>query len=137
VIAALAAVAAATGCGSGSGGHESRIVIRAVVRAGCSAGPANGRPYPGSVVLSGAGGRKVVRIGGRDVARIAVDPGGYRAGAAWVAGSRLVSARVDGRPVSVTPNGQMRFRVPTGADTDLRLVVGVRRTECTSPGAAG
>jgi len=137
VIAALAAIGAAAGCGSGSGGHETRVAIHAVVRAGCSAGPAAGRPYPGSIVLSGAASRKVVRIAGRDVARIAVDPGGYRAGAAWVAGSRLVSARVDGRPVTVTPNGQMRFSAATGADTDLRLVVGLRRTECTPPGAAG
>jgi hypothetical protein len=137
VIAALAAIAVASGCGSGSGGPASRVAIHAVVRAGCSAGPVTGRPYPGSIVLSGAATRKVVRIGGRDVARIAIDPGGYRAGAAWIAGSRLVSARVDGRPVTVTPNGEVRFRAPTGADTDLRLVIGVRRTECASPGAAG
>ncbi len=138
MIATVAAIgAAAAGCGSGSGGHDTRIAIRAVVRAGCSPGPATGRPYPGSIVIAGADSRKVVRIGGRDVARIAVDPGGYRAGAAWVAGSRLVSARVDGRSVTVAPNGQVRFRAPTGADTDLRLVVALRRTECNLPGAAG
>jgi hypothetical protein len=138
VIAALAAIGAATGCGSGSGGHETRVAIHAVVRAGCSAGPtAAGRPYPGSIVVTGAGRTKVVRIRGRGVARIAVDPGGYRAEAAWVAGSRLVSARVDGRPVTLTPSGQVRFSAPNGADTDLGLVVGVRRTECTPPGAAG
>lgn len=138
MIATVAAMGvAASGCGSGSGGHDTRIAIRAVVRAGCSFGPATGRPYPGSIVISGADSRKVVRIGGRDVARIAVDPGGYRAGAAWVAGSRLVSARVDGRSVAVAPNGRVRFRAATGADTDLRLVVALRRMECNLPGAAG
>jgi predicted small secreted protein len=138
VIAAVAAIAAVpAGCGSGSGGHDIRVAIHAVVRAGCSARPATGRPYPGSIVVVGAGSRRVVRIGGREVARVAVDPGGYRAGAAWVAGSRLVSARVDGRAVAVTPSGLVRFRAPTGVDTDLRLVVGLRRTDCTPPGAAG
>jgi hypothetical protein len=138
VIATTAAIgAAAAGCGSGSGGHESRIAIHAVVRAGCSSGPAKGRPYPGSIVLSGPGSRKVVRIRGRDVARVAVDAGGYRAGAAWIAGSRLVSARVDGRAVTVARDGLVRFRAPTGSDTELRLVVAARRVECTLPGAAG
>ncbi len=139
VIATMAAIgAAAAGCGSGSGGHDTRVAIHAVVRAGCSAGPATaGRPYPGSIVVTGAGATKAVKIRGRDVARIEVDPGGYRADAAWVAGSRLVSAQVDGRPATVTPNGQVRFNAPSGADTDLRLVVGVHRTECTPPGAAG
>ena len=139
MIATMAAIgAAATGCGSGSGGHDTRVAIHAVVRAGCSAGPATaGRPYPGSIVVTGAGATKAVEIRGRGVARIDVDPGGYRADAAWVAGSRLVSAQVDGRPVTVTPNGQVRFTAPSGADTDLRLVVGVHRTECTPPGAAG
>src|SRR5436190_20950675 len=56
VIAALVAIGAATGCGSASGGHETRVAIHAVVRAGCSAGPtAAGRPYPGSIVVTGAG----------------------------------------------------------------------------------
>jgi hypothetical protein len=138
VIATMAAIGVAAGCGSGSGGHDARIAIHAVVRAGCSAGPiAAGRPYPGTIVLTGAGRTKVVRIGGRDVARVAVDPGGHRAGAAWVAASRLVAARIDGRPATVTPNGQVRFTAPPGAETDLRLVVGVRRPECASPGAAG
>jgi hypothetical protein len=139
VIATMAAIgAAAAGCGSGTGGHDTRIAIRAVVRAGCSAGPITaGRPYPGSIVVTGAGKRTVVRIGGRDVARVAVDPGGHRAKAAWVAGGRLVAARVDGRPATVAPNGQVRFTAPTGAETDLRLVVALRRPECTSPDAAG
>ena len=138
VIATAAAIgAAAAGCGSGSGGHDTRIAIRAVVRAGCSAGPAAGRPYPGSIVIAGTQGRKVVRIGGRGVARTAVAPGGYRAGAAWVAGARLVSAVVDGHTVHVAANGLVQFSAPTGADTDLRLVVGLRRTECNPPGAAG
>jgi hypothetical protein len=138
VIAAAAAITtAAAGCGSGSGGHSS-LAIRAVVRTGCSAGPTTaGRPYPGEIVLTGAGARKVVRVGGRDVIRVAVDPGGYRAGAAWVASSRLVSARIDGRPATVGPKGRVRFTVPSGAETDLRLVVGVRPPECASPGAAG
>ncbi len=137
-IAAVAAIAAAlAGCGSGSGGHSS-LAIRAVVRAGCSAGPITaGRPYPGRIVLTGAGGRKVVRIRGREVTRVAVDPGDYRVGAAWVASSRIVSARVDGRPVTISPQGRVRFTLATGAETELRLVVGVRRPECTSPGAAG
>jgi hypothetical protein len=87
--------------------------------------------------VTGTGTRKVVRIGGRDVARVAVDPGGYRAGAAWVAGSRLVSARIDGRSAHVAPNGLVRFTAPSGADTNLQLVVALRRSECTSPGAAG
>jgi hypothetical protein len=138
VIATVAAIGAAAGCGSGSGGHDTRLAIRAVVRAGCSAGPATaGRPYPGSIVVTGAGTRKVVRIGGRGITRTGVDPGGHRAAAAWIAGSRLVAARVDGRPATVTPNGQVRFTAPTGAETDLRLVVAVRRAECTPPGAAG
>ena len=139
VIATVAAIgAAAAGCGSGSGGQNTRVAIHAIVRAGCSAGPAtSGRPYPGSIVVTGAGATRVVKMRGRGVARIDIDPGGYRAGAAWVAGSRLVSARVDGRPVTVTPKGQVRFTVPTGASTDLRLVVGVHRMECTPPGAAG
>ena len=138
MIATAAAIGTvATGCGSGSGGHDTRIAIRAVVRAGCSAGPAAGRPYPGSIVVTGAGTRKLVRIGGRGVARIAVDPGGYRAGAAWIAGARLVSALVDGQAVHVAPNGLVRFSASSGADTDLRLVVGLRRTECNLPGAAG
>lgn len=138
VIAAAAAVtASAAGCGSGSGGHSS-LAIRAVVRQGCSAGPiAAGRPYPGEIVLTGAGARKVVRVRGRDVIRVAVAPGGYRARAAWVATSRLVSAGVDGRPATVSPRAEVRFTVPTGAQTDLRLVVGLRPPECTSPGAAG
>ena len=140
MIATAAAIgAAAAGCGSGSGGHDTRIAIRAVVRAGCSAGPATGRarPYPGSIVVTGPGRRKVVRIGGRDIARIAVAPGDYRAGAAWVAGARLVSALVDGHTAHVARNGLVRFSAPAGADTDLRLVVGLRRTECNLPGAAG
>jgi hypothetical protein len=139
VIATMAAIAAAAaGCGSGSGGQDTRVAIHAVVRAGCSAGPAaTGRPYPGSIVVTGAGTTKVVRIRGRGVARIAVDGGSYRAGAAWVAGSRLLSAQVDGRPATVTPNGKVRFTARIGADTDLRLVVGVHRMECTPPGAAG
>jgi hypothetical protein len=138
VIASMAAIGAAAGCGSGSGGHDARLAIHAVVRAGCAAGPITaGRPYPGSIVVTGAGRRTVVRIGGRDVARVAVDPGGHRVGAAWVAASRLVAARVDGRPATVSPNGQVRFTAPTGAETDLRLVVALRRPECTSPDAAG
>jgi hypothetical protein len=138
VIAATAVVAAvAAGCGSGSGGHSS-LAIRAVVRRGCSAGPVTaGRPYPGTIVLTGAGARTVVRIRGRDVARVAVDPGGYRAAAAWVSSSRLVFARVDGRPAAVGPKGRVRFTVAAGAETDLRLVVAVRPAECTLPGAAG
>jgi hypothetical protein len=48
-----------------------------------------------------------------------------------------VAARVDGRPATVAPNGQVRFTAPTGAETDLRLVVALRRPECTSPDAAG
>jgi hypothetical protein len=138
VIAAVAALAAAAGCGSGSHSRDTRLAIHAVVRAGCSSGTvAAGRPYPGSIVVTGAGKRQVVEIGGRGVTRVGVDPGNLRAGAAWVAGSRLVSARVDGRPATVTPNGQVRFTAPTGAETDLRLVVAGRRIECTSPGAAG
>jgi Propionyl-coenzyme A carboxylase BT domain len=138
LVIAMAVIGAAAGCGSGSGGQNTRVAIHAVVRAGCAAGPATaGRPYPGSIVVRGAGTTKVVKIRGRGVARVAVDGGSYRAGAAWVAGSRLVSAQVDGRPVTVAPNGQVRFTAPAGANTDLRLVVGVRRTECTPPGAAG
>jgi hypothetical protein len=139
VIATTAAVAAAAaGCGSGSGGHDTRVAIHAVVRAGCAAGPVTaGRPYPGSIVVTGAGRRTVVRIGGRHVARVAIDPGAHRVGAAWVAGSRLVAARVDGRPAAVIGNGQVRFTAPTGAETDLRLVVASRPVECTSPDAAG
>ena len=134
VIATAAAIgAAAAGCGSGSGGHDTRIAIRAVVRAGCSAGPATGRPYPGSIVVTGPGRRKVVRIGGRDIARIAVAPGEYRAGAAWVAGARLVSALVDGHTAHVARNGLVRFSAPAGADADLRLVVGLRRTDGNLP----
>ncbi|HKN98772.1 MAG TPA: hypothetical protein VJX10_16755, partial [Pseudonocardiaceae bacterium] len=60
-----------------------------------------------------------------------------RAGAAWIAGSRLVAARVDGHPATVTPKGQVRFTAPTGVETNLRLVVALRRPECTSPDAAG
>jgi hypothetical protein len=78
-----------------------------------------------------------VKIGGRDVASVDVDPGGYQAGAAWVAGSRLISAQVDGRTARVAPDGLVRFTAASGADTNLRLVVAVRRTECNSPGAAG
>jgi hypothetical protein len=139
VIATLAAIGvAAAGCGSGSGGSDTRIAIHASIRAGCATPAATiGRPYPGSIVIAGTQSRKVVRIGGRDVAQVAVDPGGYRAGAAWVAGSRLISAQVDGRVVHVGANGLVHFTAASGADTDLRLVVALRRTECNSPGAAG
>jgi hypothetical protein len=139
VIATLTAIgAAAAGCGSGSGGHDARLAIHAVVRAGCSRGTVEaGRPYPGSIVVTGAGKRHVVEIGGRAVTRVGVDPGDLRAGADWVAGSRLVFARIDGRPATVTPSGQVRFTAPTGAETDLRLVVAARPIECTQPGAAG
>jgi hypothetical protein len=138
VIATAAAIAAAAGCGSGSAGTEARLAIHAVVRAGCAAGPATAaRPYPGSIVVTAAGKRQVVKIGGRRVARVGVNPGNLRAGAAWIAGSRLVSGRVDGRPATVTPGGQVHFTAPAGTETDLRLVVAGRRIECTSPGAAG
>ena len=137
VIAVAAIGVAAAGCGSGSGGNDTRVAIHAVVRAGCVSGGVTGRPYPGSIVIAGTQSRRVVRIGGRDVARVDVDPGGYRAGAAWVAGSRLISAQVDGRVAHVGPNGIVRFTAASGADTNLRLVVALRRTECNSPGAAG
>jgi len=140
VIATMAAIgAAAAGCGSGSGGNDSRIAIHASVRAGCTTEgpPTAGRPYPGSIVIAGTQSRKTVRIGGREVARIDVDPGGYRAGAAWVAGSRLISAQVDGRAARVDAHGLVHFTAAGGADTNLRLVVALRRTECNSPGAAG
>ncbi|HKV67376.1 MAG TPA: hypothetical protein VJN72_04755 [Gaiellales bacterium] len=138
VIATVAAIgAAAAGCGSGSGGNDTRVAIRAVVRAGCVPGGVTGSAYPGSIVIAGTQSRQVVRIGGRDVARIDVDPGGYRAGAAWVAGSRLISAQVDGRAAHVDSHGLVRFTAASGADTNLRLVVALRRTECNSPGAAG
>lgn len=140
MIASLAAIgAAAAGCGSGSGRTDTRIAIHAVVRAGCGPelGGVTGSAYPGSIVIAGTQSRRVVRIGGRDVARVNVDPGAYQAGAAWVAGSRLISARVDGRGVHVGPNGLVRFTAPSGADTNLRLVVSLHRTECNSPGAAG
>ena len=138
MIATAAAIGAATaGCGSGSGGNDTRIAIHAVVRAGCAPGGTAARAYPGSIVIAGTQSRRVVRIGGRDVAQVAVDPGGYRAGAAWVAGSRLISAQVDGRAARVDANGRVRFTAAGGADTNLRLVVGLRRTECNSPGAAG
>jgi len=139
-IAIVAAIGvAAAGCGSGSGRSDSRIAIHASVRAGCATEgpPIEGRPYPGSIVLRGTGSRKVVRIGGREVAQVDVDPGGYRAAAAWVAGSRLISAQVDGRAAHVDANGLVRFTAAGEADTNLRLVVGLRRTECNSPGAAG
>jgi hypothetical protein len=138
VIATMAAIgAAAAGCGSGSGGNDTRIAIHAVVRAGCAAGGVTGRAYPGSIVIAGTQSRTVVKIGGRDVARVDVDPGGYQAGAAWVAGSRLISAHVDGRVARVRPNGLVHFTAPSGADMNLSLVVALRRTECNSPGAAG
>jgi hypothetical protein len=140
VIATVAAIGvAAAGCGSGSGGNDTRIAIHASVRAGCATQgpPMTGRPYPGSIVIAGTQRRMVVRIGGRDVAQVAVDPGGYRAGAAWVAGSRLISAQVDGRVAHVDANGLVHFTAASGADTNLRLVVALRRTECNSPGAAG
>jgi hypothetical protein len=140
VIATVAAIGvAAAGCGSASGGNDTRIAIHASVRAGCTAEgpPTTARPYPGSIVIAGAQSRKVVRIGGRDVAHVDVDPGRYRAGAAWVAGSGLISAQVDGRAVHVGGNGLVRFTAASGADTNLRLVVALRRTECSSPGAAG
>jgi len=138
VIATVAAIgAAAAGCGSGSGGNDTRIAIHAVVRAGCAPGGATGSAYPGSIVIAGTQSRRVVRIGGRAVARIDVDPGSYRAGAAWVAGSRLITAHVDGRVARVGSSGLVRFTAPSGADTNLRLVVSLRRTECNSPGAAG
>ena len=138
VIATAAAIgAAAAGCGSGSGGHDTRIAIRAVVRAGCSAGTGDGaavsrldRRHRAGAPEGGADRRP-------DIARIAVAPGEYRAGAAWVAGARLVSALVDGHTAHVARNGLVRFSAPAGADTDLRLVVGLRRTECNLPGAAG
>jgi hypothetical protein len=139
-IAIVAAVGVAcAGCGSGSGRSEGRIAIHTSVRAGCATEgpPIAGRPYPGSIVLAGTGSRKVVRMGGREVAQVDVDPGGYRAAAAWVAGSRLISAQVDGRPAHIDANGLVRFTAAGGADTNLRLVVGLRRTECNSPGAAG
>ena|SRR5436190_4004391 len=140
VIATVAAIGVtAAGCGSGSGGNDTRVAIHASMRAGCATEgpPIAGRPYPGSIVIAGTQSRRVVRIGGRDVAQVAVDPGGYRAGAAWVAGSRLISAQVDGRTAHVDTNGLVRFTAASGADTNLRLVVGLRRTECNSPGAAG
>src|SRR6185312_14772502 len=140
VIATMAAIGvAAAGCGSGSGGNDTRIAVHASVRAGCTTEgpPMTGRPYPGSIVIAGTQTRKVVRIGGRDVAQVAVDPGGYRAGAAWLAGSRLISAQVDGRVVHVDAKGLVHFTAASGADTNLRLVVAPRRTECNSLGAAG
>src|SRR5437763_12243548 len=70
VIATAAAIGAATaGCGSGSGGNDTRIAIHAVVRAGCAPGGTAARAYPGSIVIAGTQSRRVVRIGGRDVAR--------------------------------------------------------------------
>ena len=140
MIATLAAIGvAAAGCGSGSGGNDTRIAIHASVRAGCTTEgpPTVGRPYPGSIVIAGTQSRKVVRIGGREVARVAVVPGGYRAGAAWVAGTRLISAQVDGRGAHVGANGLVHFTAASGAETNLRVVVALRRTECNSPGAAG